>query len=149
MRPGAKLLDTTFTVVDQIRMNPKWTARYPGFDQFSNGILLLLDPPSCATDEEIERATAMASPPDGEELELEFHRAIVNKAGCIGLFFANEKSEIVPNGSTVIFKDTRLPVPLAEEQSGYVPQGQVDLFEARKIPRARSNPQYSSTHSAG
>ncbi|HEX4084397.1 MAG TPA: hypothetical protein VHY22_05785, partial [Chthoniobacteraceae bacterium] len=133
MSPTAQLLETAFTVMDEIRMNPAWSARYPGYAGISDGILLLLDPPSSATEEEIESASAMATMPDGSEKELEFHKAIVNKAGCIGLYFAKEKSEIVPKGSTVRFKESEMPDPPAESEDGYVLQGQFDIPEANKI----------------
>jgi hypothetical protein len=127
---NSRLLDTEFTVVDEIRVNHQWAAQYPEMKGLCDGKLLVLGPP-CAGEIEVEGLSAVATTPQGVEVALGFDKVIVNKGGCIGLFFAGIFTRTVPKGTTVRFG--KVSEEGAEDDAQYVPQGILDVPEADRI----------------
>ena len=97
-----QLLDTEFTVVDEIRVNRRWAAEYPEMKGLCDGKMLVLGPP-CLGELDFAGLSAMGTTPQGGEVALGFDKVIVNKGGCVGLFFAGIFTRTVPKGTKVRF----------------------------------------------
>jgi hypothetical protein len=98
------LHDMQFVVIDQITMNPKWSASHSVFSDIQDGALLILDPPYAGSDHELTGTIALAETPSGDSKRLEFDLWKVNESGCIGLFFEGSTEEIVPRGTKIVFR---------------------------------------------
>jgi len=123
---NAQLLDLEFTVVDNIRVDHKWTMETPELNGYGGGKLLVLAP-SCVRDTDLADVNALAITPSGKEVPLEFDKLIVSKVGCISLFFEGIFVTTVPVGSKVRFERA------ADDDTQYVAQGRLDIPEADRI----------------
>jgi len=125
-----QLLNTEFTVVDEIKVNHKMTLEYPDMKGLPDGKLLVLAPP-CAGEFDLTDLSAMATTPSGAEVPLAFDKMIVNKGGNIGLFVAGIFVKTVPKDSKVRFsavsKDT------VNDDAKYIAQVKLNIPEADVI----------------
>lgn len=124
------LLDTEFTVADQIKVNHEWTEKYPEWKGLGDGILMILDPP-CPAAEDFTGLSAAATTSSRSGFVLAFDKAVVNNGGYIGLFFEDVSSDIVPTGSKVRFVASSDEPMDGEDQ--FVAQGSLEVPEANKI----------------
>lgn len=128
---ASKLLETEFTVVDQMRVSHKWMAEYPELRGFGDGHLLVLAP-SCAGELDLANLGGVATTPSGKEAPLAFDKVIVNKAGGVSLFFEGIFTKTVPNGSTVRFKRA-FEEKTVNDDAKYVFKERLGVSEAERI----------------
>jgi len=127
---GSPLLETEFTVADEMRVYRKWLADHPGLKNFRDGKLLILSP-SCPGQPDLKNLTASAITPSGKEVPLPFDKAIINQTGGISLFIEGILTRTVPKGSRVRFQ--RNPGETANINPDYLFQAALETWEAEKI----------------
>jgi hypothetical protein len=127
---GSQLLESDFTVMDQILVNREWRLEYSPLGGVHDSTLLVLLP-SLTSTEDFSDVRAIATTSSGSEIVLEFDKAVVNGRGTIGLFFGGVTMEIVPIGTKVTFR--RVTEENLGEDADYISQGRLDVSDAKKI----------------